>query len=117
MASYILSTDILVLRRWIESDAVAFIEMNKDTELMKYFPKTLSKTETLGMLRKIKLNFEKNNFGLFAVEEKLIKQFIGFTGFAMPTFESFFMPCVEIGWCFKKEVWLMALLQRLRMLV
>jgi ribosomal-protein-alanine N-acetyltransferase len=96
---------------------VAFIEMSKDTELMKYFPKTLSKTETLEMLRKIKLNLEKNNFGLFAVEEKLINQFIGFTRFAKPAFESFFMPCVEIGRCFKKEVWGRALLQRLRILV
>jgi RimJ/RimL family protein N-acetyltransferase len=57
------------------------------------------------MLRKIDLHFEKNNFGLFAVEEKLTKQFIGFTGFTIPTFESFFMPCVEIGWRFKKDLW------------
>jgi ribosomal-protein-alanine N-acetyltransferase len=32
-------------------------------------------------------------------------QFIGYTGFAHPTFESHFTPCVEIGWRLSKENW------------
>ena len=31
--------------------------------------------------------------------------FVGYTGFLIPAFESFFTPCVEIGWRYKKEVW------------
>ena len=68
MTSYILSIDRLVLRIWIDSDTEPFIEINKDIEVMKFFPKTLTEAETLEMLRKINLHFEKNNFGLFAVE-------------------------------------------------
>ena len=56
-------------------------------------------------MQRIKLHFQKNDFGLFAVENKLTEQFIGFTGFNILAFESFFTPCVEIGWRYKKEVW------------
>jgi ribosomal-protein-alanine N-acetyltransferase len=72
---------------------------------MKYFPKILTGKETFEMVQGINLHFDKNNFGLFAVEHKLTKQFIGFTGFNIPTFNSFFTPCVEIGWRYKKESW------------
>lgn len=79
--------------------------MNKDAEVMKYFPKTLTEIETFEMIQRINLQFDNNGFGLFAVEHNLTKIFIGFTGFATPTFESFFTPCIEIGWRYKKEVW------------
>lgn len=98
-------TERLGLRRWIESDIKPFTEMNKDVDVMKYFPKTLTDTETFEMVQRINVHFDKNNFGLFAVENKPTRQFIGFTGFAVPTFDSFFTPCIEIGWRYKKEVW------------
>jgi len=105
MASYILTTERLGLRRWIDSDIQPFIEMNKDAEVMKYFPATLTDNETSETIERIKLHFDKNNFGFFAVEERLSNQFIGFTGLAIPTFESFFTPCVEIGWRYRKDAW------------
>ena len=105
MTSYILSTERLGLRRWIDADIAPFIEMNKDAAVMKFFPKMLTDTETMEMLERINLHFEKNNFGLFAVENKSTKQFIGYTGFSIPQFEDFFTPCVEIGWRYKKETW------------
>jgi [ribosomal protein S5]-alanine N-acetyltransferase len=105
MTSYIFSTERLGLRRWIDSDIEPFTDMNKDAEVMKYFPKTLTDTETLAMVERIKSGFDKNNFGLFAVEVKSTNQFIGFTGFSIPTFDAFFTPCIEIGWRYKKEAW------------
>jgi RimJ/RimL family protein N-acetyltransferase len=105
VGSPILTTDRLVLRRWTETDIEPFARMNRDVEVMKYFPETLSHEETIQMLDRIRLSFEKNNFGLYAVEDKLAGEFIGFTGFAIPSFESFFTPCVEIGWRLRKESW------------
>jgi len=105
MSSYIISTERLGLRRWIEPDVKPFAEMNKDADVMKYFPKLLTDRETFEMVQRINLHFDKNNFGLFAVEHKLTKQFIGFTGFNIPAFDTFFTPCVEIGWRYKKETW------------
>ncbi len=105
MSCYIISTERLGLRRWIESDLIPFTQMNKDVEVMKYFPTTLTDKETFAMVQRINLHFDKNSFGLFAVENKLTGQFIGFTGFAIPTFDAFFTPCIEIGWRYKKEAW------------
>ena len=105
MNSYIISTERLGLRKWIEQDIRPFAEMNNDVDVMKYFPKVLTEQETFEIVQRINLHFDKNNCGLFAVEHKLTKQFIGLTGFAIPSFETFFTPCVEIGWRYKKEAW------------
>ena len=105
MSSYIIETKRLGLRRWIESDIQPFAQMNQDGAVMKYFPGILTEDETYEMEKRINLHFDKNSFGLFAVEEKLTGRFIGFTGFAIPTFDSFFTPCIEIGWRYIKEVW------------
>lgn len=105
MSSYIISTERLGLRRWIESDIKPFAEMNKDAEVTRYLLKTLTDEETLEMVQRINLSFYKNNFGLYAVENRLTGKFIGFTGFTVPTFEAFFTPCIEIGWRYQKEMW------------
>jgi len=105
MSLYIITTARLGLRKWLPSDIAPFTNMNQDETVMQYFPKTLTDEETIAMVTRINAHFEKHGFGLFAVEHKLTKEFIGYTGFAIPNFESFFTPCVEIGWRFKKEVW------------
>jgi len=74
--------------------------MNSDSEVMKYFPKTLSFDETLEMYDRCKGN--KNDFGLYPAEEKVSGKFIGFVGLNIPSY----MPdSVEIGWRLKKEFW------------
>ena len=105
MIDYIISTERLGLRTWIESDIDPFVQMNEDKEVMKYFLKTLSHSESVEMMKRIQLHFQNNGFGLYAVEHKETKQFIGFTGFSIPTFDASFTPCIEIGWRFKKEFW------------
>jgi RimJ/RimL family protein N-acetyltransferase len=105
MSKYIISTGRLGLRRWIETDTQPFIEMNSDPHVMKYFPKLLTEEETLLMIQRIHNGFEKNGFGLFVVENKQTQEFLGFTGFSVPVFESFFTPCIEIGWRYKKQAW------------
>lgn len=102
---YIISTPRLGLRRWIDTDIDTFGAMNKDAEVMRYYPRTLAENETLEMVHRINSHFDKHKFGLFAVEDKLTKQFIGYTGFAVPSFESFFTPCIEIGWRFQRAAW------------
>ena len=105
MAGYLIITTRLGLRRFIASDTKAMAAMNKDNEVMRYFPQPLTEAETIAMMQRIDQHFEKNGFGLFAVENILTKEFIRLTGFAIPSFGSFFTPCVEIGWRFKKEAW------------
>jgi len=86
MSSYIITSDRLGLRKWLPSDSAPFASMNKDETVMKYFPKTLTEEETLEMITRINTHFEKHHFGPFAVEHKQTKEFIGYTGFAIPEF-------------------------------
>jgi [ribosomal protein S5]-alanine N-acetyltransferase len=102
---YVIETQRLGLRNWSEADRMPFTQMNGDPEVMQFFPKTLSPRESLESLHRIHLHFEKNKFGLLVVEHKESGQFMGFTGFQIPGFESFFTPAVEIGWRFKKQYW------------
>jgi len=102
---YVITTPRLGLRRWKESDLPLVIAMNQDKEVMLYFPSTLSAEESLEFFLRIQRQIEDLGFGLWAVEKLDSKEYIGFTGFSIPAFESFFTPCVEIGWRLRKEYW------------
>ena len=105
MSHCFFSTERLVLRRWIDEDIPLFIAMNQDSVVMRHFPSTLTTEETLNIVTRIKTSFETNHFGLYAVELRSTGEFLGFTGFAIPRFESFFTPCIEIGWRYKQSAW------------
>lgn len=98
-------TSRLQLRDWEETDLEPFRRLNADDEVMSYFPKTLSNEETNAFYQSIVSEFKEYGFGLYAVELKENKQFIGFIGFHRATFEADFTPCIEIGWRLKKEAW------------
>ena len=101
----IIYTERLILRKWIDADFMPFAEMNKDIDVMKYYPSLSNEEETAAMMKRINSHFEQHGFGLFAVEKLNTKEFIGYTGFMIQSFESFFTPCIEIGWRLKKEEW------------
>lgn len=100
-----LETQRLILRDWTEQDLAEFRLMNKDSRVMRYFPKTLTHEETDSLYEKIQEEFRDYGFGLYAVETKEQHEFIGFIGFHRATFEAPFTPCVEIGWRLKYEAW------------
>ena len=100
-----LETERLLLRRWRERDRDAFAALNADPEVMEHFPSVLSAEESGQLLRRIDRHFEEFGFGLWAVEIKWAKRFIGFCGLAVPTFQTHFTPAVEIGWRFAKDQW------------
>jgi len=100
-----LETERLLLRRWRERDSDPFAALNADPEVMEHFPSVLSAEESTQLLRRIDRQFEEFGFGLWAVEIKWAKRFIGFCGLAVPTFETHFTPAIEIGWRFAKDQW------------
>ena len=103
--NYIIKTERLGLRNWLASDEAPFIEMCKDEEVMRHFPKTLSDKETLGLIDRLKKHFEDYGYCYFAVDLLKTDEFIGFTGLANQTWESEFTPCVDMGWRFKRAAW------------
>ena len=102
---YILKTERLGLRNWLESDKKPFIKMCKDEAVMKHFPKPLSDEATIGLIQRLQAHFENHKYCYFAVDILETGEFIGFTGFSNQTWQSEFTPCVDMGWRLKKEAW------------
>jgi len=100
-----IDTPRLQLRDWIDQDIEPFIQLNADEQVMKYFPKPLTKDETIARQKDIAADIKQNGFGLYAVELKENQEFIGCIGFHRATFQADFTPCIEIGWRLKKEAW------------
>lgn len=100
-----IETKRLQLRDWKDTDLDPFRRLNADNKVMTYFPKSLSSKETNAFYKSIFAEIRERGFGLYAVEEKKNKEFIGFIGFHEATFEADFTPCIEIGWRLKKEAW------------
>lgn len=105
MRDYIIKTERLGLRNWIETDLEPFAEMCGDEMVMQNFPKTLSKEETKSFIGRLKAHFKKYGYTYFAVDILDSNEFIGFTGLANQTWESEFTPCVDIGWRLKRSAW------------
>ena len=100
----VLRTDRLLLREWRDEDRSPFAELNADSRVMEHFPATLSRVESDAFVDSI-LSGWVRGFGLWAVEEIAKERFIGYVGFSMPTWETSFTPCVEIGWRLCVDAW------------
>lgn len=100
-----IQTSRLVLRRWKDRDRDPFAEMNSDPKVMEFMPSCLSRVESDLLMDKIDEHFREHSFGLYAVELREERQFIGYVGLAIPTFEAHFTPCVEIGWRLAASTW------------
>ncbi len=101
----VLSTQRLIMRRWLPTDLEPFAAMNADPEVMRYFPAPLTRTESDALVERIEARFAEQDFGLWAVEERVSGSFIGFVGLNQPQFEAHFTPTVEVGWRLARSFW------------
>ena len=99
-----LRTDRLLLREWRDEDRSPFAALNADPRVMEHFPAVLSREESDAFIDAIRSGWARG-FGLWAVEESASRQFIGYVGFSVPTWEASFTPCVEIGWRLRADSW------------
>jgi len=79
--------------------------INKDAEVMKFFPSLSSKKQTLEFIIRMQDQFAEKGFCYFPVDDLKTGDFIGFIGLSIQNFESDFTPCIDIGWRIKKECW------------
>lgn len=105
MAPFKFRSKRLGFRLWSDQDITPFVRLNADPEVMEFFPSTLSREQTVAMMDRINRQHAEHGYGLYAVEELNSGEFVGFIGLSIPTFESWFTPCVEIGWRLRKDVW------------
>jgi RimJ/RimL family protein N-acetyltransferase len=100
-----LHTERLVLRRWSAADRAPFAALNADPEVMRHFPAPLARAESDALVDLIEQRLERDGWGLWALEERRGRRFIGFTGLAPVGFEAPFTPAVEVGWRLARDAW------------
>ena len=89
-----LETPRLLFRRWRDADREPFARLNSDPRVIEFMPACLSREESDRLVDRIEAHFEARGFGLFAVELRRERSFVGFVGLSVPDFEAHFTPCV-----------------------
>jgi len=100
-----IKTERLLMRHWRDEDLALFAKLNADADVMEYYPKILTTTESDAMADKISTLLNERGWGFWAVEQSSDRSFIGFVGLHKPLYELPVTPCVEIGWRLAKNFW------------
>jgi ribosomal-protein-alanine N-acetyltransferase len=100
-----LRTTRLLLRQWVSEDRGAFAALNADAEVMRYMPRPLTRNESDQWADRIEHEFQRDGFGLWALEIPGEASFIGFTGLNRVPFAAHFTPAIEIGWRLARAYW------------
>ncbi len=100
-----IKTERLLLRRWQPRDRAPFAALNGDPETMRFFPATLDREQSDALVTVIEERFDRQGYGLWALEVTATGEFIGFTGLnPMPDG----VPGaggMEIGWRLDRHAW------------
>jgi len=100
-----LDTPRLRLRQWRDSDLPKFIAMGRCQSVMEFFPALLSREQSEQWAAETKARIAQQGWGLWALELKSRRQFIGFVGLNCPRVPLPFSPCTELGWRLAKAYW------------
>jgi RimJ/RimL family protein N-acetyltransferase len=100
-----ISTDRLLMRRWLESDRAPFAVLNADPETMRFFPETLDRAASDALVDRIEMWFDQLGYGLWALEVAQTGKFIGFTGLNPMPDGAPGAGGVEIGWRLARHAW------------
>jgi RimJ/RimL family protein N-acetyltransferase len=98
-------TERLLMRRWRDADREPYAAMNADPVVMRYFPAVQDRAASDVSIDRMETLFERQGFGLWALELAETGEFLGFTGLnPMP-------PGVpgaggmEVGWRLGQHAW------------
>jgi RimJ/RimL family protein N-acetyltransferase len=96
-----LTTARLRLRGFEERDRTPFAAMNADPAVMEHFPSTLDRAASDALVDRIQERWSNDGHGLWAVERRDDRSFLGFTGVArLP-----YLDVPEVGWRFARFAW------------
>lgn len=100
-----LSTDRLLMRRWLDSDREPFAALNADAETMRFFPETMDRVASDALVDSIESRFDGQGYGLWALEVTDTGEFIGFTGLNPMPDDTPGAGGLEVGWRLVKSAW------------
>jgi ribosomal-protein-alanine N-acetyltransferase len=78
--SLIAETERLELRNLSSGDAMFLHQLTSDADVMKYFPKVLSRDETSAMLQQVLEQYAKYGYCFWKVMRKPTAEFVGIAG-------------------------------------
>ncbi|WP_283132017.1 GNAT family N-acetyltransferase [Enterovibrio norvegicus] len=93
-----LHTDRLVLRRFQEKDREPFAAMNADPFVMRYFPATLTHSQSDDTLLRIANKWDETGISYWAVTLKSTGELIGTVGINFTDYQVMGEYVYEIGW-------------------
>jgi len=95
----------LGFKAWTRDDIDDFFELSSDPQVMRYFPKTLSRKEAGNTVDRLIQCYEDHGYTYYRVHLLSSVRFIGFIGIACQTYESPITPCTDIGWRLIPAAW------------
>ena len=100
-----LVTQRLRLRQWTAADLEPFALLNADPVVMEFMGRSLTRAESDNFAQGAEAVIAQRGWGLWAVELREGREFIGCVGLSVPLFQAPFTPCVEILWRLKRTSW------------
>jgi RimJ/RimL family protein N-acetyltransferase len=100
-----IETSRLLMRRFRDADREPFAELNGDPQTLLYFPQTLDRAASDSLIDRTEASFDALGYGLWALEIRQTKQFIGFTGLSPMPDDVPGAGGVEIGWRLARHAW------------
>jgi RimJ/RimL family protein N-acetyltransferase len=95
----------LLMRRWRDADRDPYAAMNADPVVMRYFPAVQDRAASDVSIDRMEVLFDRQGFGLWALELAGTGEFLGFTGLN-PMPEG--VPGaggMEVGWRLAQHAW------------
>jgi ribosomal-protein-alanine N-acetyltransferase len=101
----VIETERLVLRNWTAADAEPLATLNRDPRVMEFLPEPLTRAQSDALLERERAAIAATGVGLYAIEEKGTKTFVGFAGIAPVTFAAPFAPANQLAWRLVRPAW------------
>lgn len=94
-----------LLRQWKDNDLPAWIAMNQDPEVRRYFESVQTAEEAFASATRFREAIGTRGWGPWAIELPGVLPFAGFVGLIVQTMPTHFTPAVEIGWRLTHATW------------
>jgi uncharacterized protein YaiI (UPF0178 family)/RimJ/RimL family protein N-acetyltransferase len=98
-------TQRLMLRPWREEDRQPFADMNADPEVMDAVGGPIGRAESDRLMDHFRARAAACGLGVWAVEDRATRGFVGMVGLWVPEWSAPFLPGVEIVWRLVRARW------------
>lgn len=101
----LLRTERLTMQPWLAKHLGALAMICEDKEVMKFFPRVLTREECRSLLEGFNDHFREYGYGVWAMVPHGGEAPIGFCGLKQVTMNAPFAPAVEILWRLNRAAW------------